>query len=126
MTPADKLLPLLKKVRQRKPGSWVACCPAHDDKSPSLYVTEADDGRALLKCWAGCTTEEICAAVGLELRDLFLSKSRRRTARGPSPKAIQHEETIVRIAESLLLKGLPLSAEDQARYALARQRLGVE
>ncbi|TVT64922.1 MAG: virulence-associated protein E [Pseudomonas sp.] len=125
MNPVDNLLSRLSKVRQRKPGSWVACCPAHDDKSPSLYVTEADDGRALLKCWGGCTTEEICAAVGLELRDLFLSKSRRRGARGPSPKAILHEATIVRIAEAQLLQGLPLSAEDQARYELARQRLGV-
>lgn len=126
MNPTDNLLSRLSKVRLRKPGSWVACCPAHDDKSPSLFVSEADDGRVLVKCWAGCSTAEICAAVGLELRDLFLSKGRRRAPRGPSPKAVMHETYIVRIAEARLLQGLPLSADDLARYELARQRLGVK
>jgi len=127
MNPVDNLLARLSKVRERKPGRWVACCPAHDDKTPSLYVTEAEDGRALLKCWGGCSTEEICAAVGLELRDLFLSSSRRgRQRRGPSQKALLHEATIIRAAEAQLLQGMPLSDEDRARYALARQRLGVE
>lgn len=45
-------------------------CPAHDDRNPSLAVTEAD-GRVLLKCHAGCETSAVVAALGLELSDLF-------------------------------------------------------
>ena len=46
-------------------------CPAHDDKTPSLAVTEKD-GKILLKCWAGCSANEITSALGLKLSDLFV------------------------------------------------------
>ncbi|MCH2119216.1 MAG: hypothetical protein MK161_16115, partial [Pirellulales bacterium] len=55
--------------RNRK--GWSVRCPAHDDKRPSLSVSEGSDGRALLHCHAGCTAESICAAVGLRLSDLM-------------------------------------------------------
>lgn len=50
---------------------YVARCPAHSDRAPSLSVREGDDGRALVHCFAGCTAQEIVAALGLDLRDLF-------------------------------------------------------
>jgi len=46
-------------------------CPAHDDRSPSLHVTEADDGRILLRCFAGCTLDQIVGAIGIRTADLF-------------------------------------------------------
>lgn len=49
----------------------LAHCPAHDDKNRSLSVKEADDGRVLLHCHAGCSTEDIVKALGLSLSDLF-------------------------------------------------------
>lgn len=48
-----------------------ALCPAHEDRSPSLSCSEGDDGRALVHCWAGCTVNEVCAALDLEIKDLF-------------------------------------------------------
>ncbi len=52
-------------------NGWSAGCPAHDDRSPSLSVAEGDDGRALVKCHAGCKVEAICMAVGLSVVDLM-------------------------------------------------------
>lgn len=46
-------------------------CPAHEDHNKSLSATEGEDGRALIKCHAGCTSEAIVAALGLTLADLF-------------------------------------------------------
>lgn len=46
-------------------------CPAHDDRKPSLGLSEGDDGRVLIKCHAGCSTESIVAGLGLEMADLF-------------------------------------------------------
>jgi len=60
----------LEKVRGKR-GHWVACCPAHEDKRPSLAITETDDGRILLKCFAGCSAYEVVSAVGMDLTDLF-------------------------------------------------------
>ncbi len=81
MTPIDKLLPRLDKVKADGKSRWKACCPAHDDKSPSLRVTETEDGTVLLKCWVGCTAAEIVAAVGLQMADLFPARS----ANAPAP-----------------------------------------
>jgi hypothetical protein len=52
-------------------SGWSALCPAHDDRSPSLSIGEGDDGRILLKCHAGCDTEVILDAAGLQWEDLF-------------------------------------------------------
>jgi hypothetical protein len=55
----------------RKSGrGWIVRCPAHDDRKNSLSITEAD-GKFLLKCQAGCATESVIDAVGLQWRDLF-------------------------------------------------------
>ena len=69
MTTAE-LLDRLDGVRARGVGRWMARCPAHDDRSPSLSIQEGDRG-ILLRCWAGCTLEEITKALGLAVRDLF-------------------------------------------------------
>lgn len=72
MSNLDRLLGLLQKVRRSGAG-WTACCPAHDDKTPSLGINLGDDGRTiLLVCHAKrCSVEAIVSAIGLEVRDLF-------------------------------------------------------
>lgn len=69
MTVPD-FLSRLNSVRVRGPGRWSAGCPAHPDKSPSLSIREAGS-KLLVRCWAGCETSRIVAALGLELKDLF-------------------------------------------------------
>ena len=46
-------------------------CPAHADGTASLSVCEGSDGKILLKCFAGCTTDSIISAIGLQMKDLF-------------------------------------------------------
>jgi hypothetical protein len=55
---------------QKTSSGHIACCPAHDDHDPSLSVKE-EDGKVLLNCHAGCDTEEVVDALGLEMADLF-------------------------------------------------------
>jgi hypothetical protein len=43
-------------LKGRWHGSYgVACCPAHDDRNPSLKLADGRDGRLLARCFAGCT-----------------------------------------------------------------------
>jgi CHC2 zinc finger len=65
----DHLLDRLRGVR-RCGEQWIAICPGHPDKNPSLSIRE-DTEKILLHCFAGCTVEAICAAVGIAVRDLF-------------------------------------------------------
>ena len=65
----DDFLARLENVTRR--GSrYMAICPAHSDKHPSLQITEGERG-LLLKCWSGCTLAEICASLQLTQQDLF-------------------------------------------------------
>ena len=67
---AEKLLVHLDSVQATGDGRWIARCPAHADKTPSLAVREVDD-RLLIHCFAGCGVADIVGAVGLKFSDLF-------------------------------------------------------
>jgi hypothetical protein len=65
------LLDRLDGVKQTGHGRWLARCPAHEDRSPSLSIRELDDGRILLHDFGGCGTDDVLAALGLEMAALF-------------------------------------------------------
>ncbi|MFA7604460.1 MAG: hypothetical protein WCY29_15785 [Novosphingobium sp.] len=69
--PADALISQLDRLRRTGRGKWIARCPAHDDRGPSLSVRELDDGRVLIHCFAGCPVDAVVGALGLTLSDLF-------------------------------------------------------
>ena len=50
---------------------WMAKCPAHPDRMPSLSIGTGADGRTLLNCHAGCSVDSILEVSGLSRRDLF-------------------------------------------------------
>ncbi len=50
---------------------YVAQCRAHEDHNPSLSISAGEDGRVLLKCFAGCETEAVVAAMGLKMSDIM-------------------------------------------------------
>ena len=52
-------------------SGWACCCPAHEDRKPSLTFSEGADRRVLLRCHRGCTAQQVCQAIGLELQDLW-------------------------------------------------------
>ncbi len=65
----EVLLDRLDGVRPKGPDSWMARCPAHPDRNPSLSVS-VKDGRVLVHCFAGCAPEAVLGAVGLTWKDL--------------------------------------------------------
>lgn len=67
----EGFLSKLDKVKPTGTMRWKACCPAHDDSTPSLAVRELPDGRILIHCFAGCDVYEILKAVNMEIDDLF-------------------------------------------------------
>lgn len=65
-------------------GQWRAKCPSHDGKSDnSLSINGASDGKTLLRCFAGCSTENVLASAGLGWSDLFAHSSL-------SPSSLSH------------------------------------
>jgi len=65
----SEILSKLQNVKKSGDG-YMACCPSHSDKTPSLGVTETPE-KILIKCYAGCPNEAIVASLGMKMKDLF-------------------------------------------------------
>lgn len=127
----ESLLSRLTKLKGRN-GNWVACCPAHEDRNPSMTIRETPEGKILLHCFAGCSVGEIAGAIGFDLTDLFPPNPdgyapqrpmRNRFIASDLLKVIGHEATIVAIAAHQLAKGRALPQGDLDRLTLASQRI---
>lgn len=66
----DDVIRLFPKQPRKQGTGYMAVCPAHADRNPSLHISEGDE-RVLLHCFAGCAVGDICAALGIEVKDLF-------------------------------------------------------
>ncbi|WP_067112289.1 DUF7146 domain-containing protein [Sphingopyxis granuli] len=141
MTPLDNAHQLERRARtivESLQGTWrrgkgMCCCPAHDDRTPSLSVTLGRKA-ILFHCFAGCPNEDVIAALdrqGVRSRDLFNGSDAgtiERQSHGDfSPNARRLWQSATAISDSpaaryLAQRGL-LRASDQLRY-LARTPLG--
>jgi hypothetical protein len=130
MSNVDNLLSRLDRVKQTKPDSWMACCPAHADRSASLSIRELDDGRILVHCFAGCPVHEVIGAAGLTIDELFPPRTTHHTKpeRRPFPaadvlRAVGLEALVIAAAGVSLLAGTPFSEVDRERLILAVHRI---
>ena len=126
----ERFLASLDKVKRTGPDRWIACCPAHEDRSPSLSVRELNDGRILLHDFGGCSVERVLDAVGLEWDALFpekpiehLSRERRPFNAADVLECLSNEARIVAVASANLGQGLTLSSDDHERLLTAATRL---
>lgn len=123
------LIERLQAVRRTGEGRWIACCPAHEDRHPSLSIRELRDGRVLVHCFAGCDVHNVVNAVDLTLEDLMPAgaldpePADRRTLRkrpmitaADALRVAQFESIVVATLASALARGEPL--EDAARDRL--------
>ena len=128
---AESLLQRCDKVRETAPGNWVACCPAHEDRSPSLAIKECDDGRVLIHCFAGCEVEDVLGSAGLRFSDIMPERIGTDHSCGPqkwlNPKdalsSIDHESLVVSIIGADFLESQKIDEDTWSRLALAVSRI---
>jgi hypothetical protein len=129
---ATALIDRLERVRQTAPGRWLAKCPAHQDRSPSLSIRELDDGRVLLYDFGGCQVGDVLAAVGLTVADLFPQRLAGHSHAATHSKIpardlleiVSHETSIVAVIVTDLIAKKTISDTDWQRLALAVSRIG--
>jgi hypothetical protein len=134
---ATILLDLLARVKSTGPGRWLAICPAHEDRSPSLSIRELDDGRVLLHDFGGCDTEAVLDALGLEMQALFperLAAVRSGTGHAPTQsripardllEAISLEASVVSVVAGDILARRQMSERDWERLRVAVRRINT-
>lgn len=125
------LLSRLGGVKKTTKG-WVAKCPAHPDRSPSLIISQRSNGSIGLHCFAGCQTQDVVTAVGLTLSDLFADSPHepgyvppRRVGMTAADalRMLAEEAGVVALCTADLLEGKPLSEVDFARLADAASKI---
>jgi hypothetical protein len=118
-----EFLDRLPSYRKSGKGSYMAQCPAHDDRSPSLRITEGNDGRILIYCYAGCSVFEVCDAVQVDVSDLFPPTDRNFPPMR-STKGDDLDDYVVEIYEAHVDQGSRIKASDKERYRQALIRGG--
>ena len=126
----DNLLSKFDKVKPTGNGKYLACCPAHPDKSPSLAIKQTDDGKILIHCFSGCQVSDIVAAVGLELSDLMPENPSYQ--KGTKPPRFNKNELFDRLAFEVVILSMgirqllakeDLSQDDLSRVILAENTI---
>lgn len=124
----EEVLSRLRKVRKTGKSSWVACCPSHEDRSPSLSISHKD-GTTLLNCFGGCSVQEVAGAIGLQLSDLFppresSSKPFQKNRLNPYDvvRRLKDDLVIVGVAARMLANGEQLAESDILKLFEIHQR----
>ncbi len=121
----ETLLSRLDRVKVTGPSRWVACCPSHLDKSPSLSIKQAETGTVLIHCFAGCISEDVLHSVNLKWKDFFpdsRTSASKRPRRKNSVEASEDDKEIVRIGEDWINQGKLISNRDMKVYLEALRR----
>ncbi len=130
----DTLISRLDGVKQTGNGRYLASCPAHDDRSPSLAIKDGDDGRVLVHCFAGCETEDVLSAIGLTFADVMPERIGQDHAYKPvrnriSPRdalaTLDHESLVVAIIGADFLEHKEIDGETWDRLGAAVQRINT-
>jgi hypothetical protein len=130
---ATRLLERLERVKQAGLGRWLAGCPAHKDRSPSLSIRQLDDGRVLVHDFGGCEIGDVLAAVGLSVADLFperLPQHSYRASHSQIPardllEIISEATSVVAIIAADMRDKRTLTEADWKRLAQAAARIGA-
>ncbi|UVK63560.1 DNA primase/helicase [Arthrobacter phage Janeemi] len=111
---------------------YLVHCPAHNDSKQSLRLTVSDQGKVLLRCRAGCKTEDVVKALGLTMRDLatMTAGDVDFTARATSQDVPASPADVAALAVKLDAYAAALArneyAEADAALAYAATRFGVD
>lgn len=138
-SPIDLVLSRLDgyKLRENGRDRWRACCPAHGGSNPSaLSIGIGQDDAVLLKCWHGCSADQVALALGLELSDLFPPrplpgngsgpmKRRRLISAGQALDMLDNEMTLAIVCSADMAQGKVLANETRQRLLQGAARVTV-
>lgn len=113
---AHDIVSRLDHCRQVGSDKWMARCPAHDDRGPSLSIKDVGDGRTLIHCFAGCGAIDVLAAIGMEPSDLYPPTDRNYQSITRKRRELTVDELVVEIGRADMRKGKRLEGKDLERF----------
>ncbi|MCH8108760.1 MAG: hypothetical protein IIB15_01390 [Chloroflexi bacterium] len=122
---------LLDKCKEIHKGKMArrfqACCPAHNDTTPSLAVALTNDDRILFHCWAGCGGADVVSALGIPWSEVMPENdkfTRMESVFGQKPKKVATvDDWFIGIAKSDRSNGRRLSETEKKQEIEAYLKL---
>lgn len=132
----ESFLNQLQKVKRRGHGKWSACCPVHNDRTPSLTISD-DNGMVLIHCFGcGASGNDVARALGVDISELFpprdyskyshddyLNESKKRTYFSAAQvlEALQDDTLVVyMIADDILKNGITDKTKERLLLSISR------
>ena len=112
-------------IKQTGNNKYLCRCPSHDDKSPSLTITELPD-KILVHSFAGCDAESIMSAVGLTVNDLFADDGKeykKEKSLRFQRERFMSDYRLVKLGESDIKRGKEFSLDDKRVFKNAINRI---
>lgn len=134
----ESFLSKLEKVKRRGHGKWMACCPVHQERNPSLSIKD-DNGKIIMMCFGcGANGVDVAGAIGVDLSELFPPKdiydastnhpqSRQYFHAADILKALETETLVIyMIAKDMLTNGINQETFDRLSLAIKRVQIAKE
>jgi hypothetical protein len=117
MSKIELILGRLQRVKTSGKNRFSACCPAHEDRSPSLIVSENGD-KIGIHCFAGCGAADILAAIGLDFDVLYPEredneKGLKSWQRSDFEQQLKHARMIIKIYENDVNRGAAIDSDNK-------------
>lgn len=131
----NNFLAKLDKVRPRGGGRWMASCPCHDDRTPSLSIRD-HSGTILIHCFSQqCSPADICGAINFDIKDLFppsenfdASTHKQRRLYHDAPRALEalaFEALVLQVIANDMLKNGSIEPGERDRLAQSSCRINA-
>jgi len=115
----ESFLNKLQKVRKQGHGKWVALCPCHSEKTPSLAISD-DNGIVLIHCFGcGAGAVDVAQNLGVDLAELFPDsggikyekQARKYFNTDHVFQALKTESTVLYLISKNMLEGQPMTKQ---------------
>ena len=118
----EQILERLDGVRRHGKDRYMACCPVHQDKSPSMMVTDKGDKITMYCFGCGAKGPEIIKAIGLPTSVIFKDSGAFDKQSYLLGKTETEDKMMIAVYDSAVTRGEVISHDDFRRYRLAKSR----
>ena len=115
---------IARELGGHKSGAgWMARCPAHDDRVPSLSISDAPNGKILVHCHAGCDQHRVIGALkSLRLWDAVTDSSEVTTRAKPNSNRPSDRDDVDRTERAMQIWRASKLGQDTVVESYLRSR----
>lgn len=115
---------MLNRLKSTGGNKWVACCPVHEEKTPSLSIKQLDDRSYIMHCFGcGANGVDVFNTLGANKKELFGDKDNGDYIPQKVKDEYMEDKFFIAVYESDIKKGIKPKLDENRRYRKAQCRI---